>query len=120
MGILNGAYSFSLGFTLGFGSGFFSRELINPVRAMILPSSKWVVKSMIKATEMSRETMAKVGDHLSDMIAEVKYELQEEMKNQGHKKIVKKKKHQPKKPSKVSSHEKRKGPYVVSSLNEVA
>ncbi len=89
-----GLSSFGMGFTVGFGTGFLSRELLPTLKTVAKPLLMVSLKSSIRLYEQSREAMAHFGEMLEDSVAEVKYELK-----RSHQKELKRSKKKSKKPS---------------------
>jgi hypothetical protein len=52
----------------------FGRRLLTPVKHLARPTAKAALKSGWSAAEWGRETVARLGEHLEDLAAEVEAE----------------------------------------------
>jgi hypothetical protein len=91
MGLFSGTQGFILGFTAGYGFGFFSREIIPTITGLAKPASKSVIRTGLFLIEKTREGMAKFGETMEDLAAEVNLEMRQEKIAAMHPKRPKKK-----------------------------
>lgn len=69
-----GLTNFATGFAVGYGFGFFTREIVRTSQEVIRPIAKKSLLSTIAAYEKSRESIARFGERLEDLVAEVREE----------------------------------------------
>lgn len=69
---------FIVGFSTGFGTGLVARELIPTFGKMVKPATKTLIRGGYTLMERFREGMARFGETLEDLAAEVNLELKEE------------------------------------------
>lgn len=82
-----GFASFGTGFTVGFGAGLLARETVPVLKRVARPMTRVMVKSAIQLSEKSREALARVGETLEDIVAEVRGELKRDYRKL-HKRAV--------------------------------
>lgn len=70
-----GLGQFSAGFMMGFGTGFMTREIFPLAREMMTPILRVASKSGVRTFEFTREAMARIGERLEDIVAEVQSEM---------------------------------------------
>jgi hypothetical protein len=63
-----------LGMAVGAACVIFGRRLMAPVRRLARPTAKAALKSGLTAVERSREVVARLGEELEDLAAEVEAE----------------------------------------------
>ena len=66
---------FSLGFMVGFGTGFMAREIFPVMKELGTPIARITSKSGVKVFEYTREAIARIGENLEDIVAEVRAEM---------------------------------------------
>jgi len=71
---------FILGFALGVGAGLITRDLIPGISKSIRPTIKLLIMNGITLVEKFRESMARAGETIEDLTAEVNLELKERPK----------------------------------------
>jgi hypothetical protein len=75
MGLLSGVQGFVLGFAVGFGTGVTVRGHEAGIKNTLRPMAKWAMKSSLTMAEKSKEAMARFGEAVQDLSAEVRNEL---------------------------------------------
>lgn len=77
MGLFDRSTSFAVGFAAGFGTGVLVRDYVPNLKSIGSPVLKFFLKSGIVAAERSRESLARLGETLQDLMAEAQMELKE-------------------------------------------
>ena len=63
-----------LGIAVGAGAAWLARDLLTPLTRLARPVTKAGIRAGLDVAERGRETLARLGEHLDDLAAEVKAE----------------------------------------------